>query len=283
MKTLASTMLVLSMTAGLMAAAEEGSFNKTLTVSGPIDLDVQTDSGGITIRQGSAGTVRVHGYLKADHGWLGSGDSAARIRELERNPPIEQSGDRVRIGYLRRSGLLNNISMRLEIETPADSKVHARADSGGIHVDGVHGPVDCKTDSGGIEVNDAAATVRLVADSGGIRVRNLRGSLFAHVDSGGIDASGIAGSIDAQSDSGRLRLGQTVPAPITAVAESGGVSLTLAPGAGYDISAETGSGSISVPEITVHSAFSSHHMEGKLAGGGPLVKVRADSGSVSID
>jgi hypothetical protein len=270
--------------AGGLLAAEDGSFDKSLPVSGMVDLDVKTDSGGITIRQGAAGTVHIHAILKAEHGWFSSadGDVEGRIRELERNPPVEQHGNRVRVGYAE-SRLLRGISMRLEIETPASTELHAHADSGGIRVAGVQGPVECKTDSGGIEIEDVSAAVHVAADSGGIHVRNVKGALYAHVDSGGIEATGIAGSIDAQSDSGRVRLEQTTPAEIHAKVESGGVSVRLARGAGYDISAETDSGGISVPQMTVRSEDSHHHVEGKVAGGGPLVKVQADSGSVTID
>ena len=283
MSGLAASIVILVSATGLLAGAEEGSFDKSLTVAGHVELDVKTDSGGITVRQGQSGSVSIHAVLKAEHGWFGSSDVEGRIRELERHPPVEQEGNRVRVGYVHQEGLLRNISMRLEIETPADTELHAQADSGGIRIDGVHGPVDCKTDSGGIEIHDVSATVHAKADSGGIHASNINGSFFARVDSGGIDATGIAGSIDAQADSGHVRLAQTTPAPITAKAESGGVTVRLAPGQGYDINAKTDSGRISTPEMTVQSGFSSHHIEGKVGGGGPLVKIEVDSGSVTID
>jgi hypothetical protein len=282
MNAFAPCLVVFALSTGLLAA-EDGSFDKSLTVSGIVDLDVKTDSGGITVRQGSTGTVHIHAVLKAQHGWFGWDDVEGRIHDLERHPPIEQSRDRIRVGYVRDSGLLKGISMELEIETPAGTQLRARADSGGIHVEGLQGPVDCKTDSGGINIDDVSSTVHAAADSGGIRVRNVKGSLFAYVDSGGIDATGIGGSIEAETDSGAVRLSQTSPAPIHAKAESGGVTVTLARGAGYDIRADTDSGHISTPEMTVRSAFSSHHIEGKVGGGGPLVKIQVESGSVTIN
>ncbi len=275
--------LLLALSAGLLARAEVGSFEKSLTVSGPVDLDVKTDSGAITVRQGVSRVVRIYGIITANRGWFSSGDAASRIAELERNPPIEQQGNHLRVGYVHDSDLLRNISIRFEIETPGDTQLRAHADSGGIHVADIHGPVDCKTDSGGIEITDVSAAVHAAADSGHITARNINGSLFAHVDSGGINASGIAGSIDARTESGSLKLAQTTPAAITAKADSGNVTVTLAPGAGYEVSAETDSGHISVPEMTVHSTFSSHHIEGTIRGGGPLIKLKADSGSVTID
>jgi putative adhesin len=286
MKSMATPLLLLSMTAALCAAAETGSFDKSLTVSGPVDLDVVTDSGGITVRQGASGSVTVHAVLKADNGWFssfGGGDVASRIHELEQHPPVEQSGNKVRVGYVADKNLLRGISMRLEIETPRETQLHARADSGGIRVDGLRGPVDCKTDSGGIEIHDVSAAVHAAADSGGIHVRNVQGSLFARVDSGGIEATGIAGSIDAQTDSGSVTLAQTTAATIRAKADSGGVRVTLARGAGYDLSADTESGHISIPELSTQNSRSAHHVEGKVGGGGPLVRIQVESGSVSVD
>lgn len=283
MTVFAPGILLLLMTTGLLARSEDGSFERSLTLSGPVDLDVKTDSGGITVRQGSSGSVRIRGIITANHGRFSSGDVASRIAELERNPPIEQRENHLRVGYVHDNELMRGISISFEIETPGDTQLRAHADSGGIHVADIHGPVDCKTDSGGIEITDISAAVNAVADSGQIVAKNINGSLFAHADSGAIDASGIAGSIDARAESGRLRLAQTTPATINARADSGSVTVTLAQGAGYDVSAETDSGRISVPEMTVHSAFSSHHIEGTISGGGPMVKLRADSGSVTIN
>ncbi len=285
----ASTLILFSLTlaTGLAAgAAQEGSFDKTLTVSGPVDLDVKTESGGITVTRGSSGSVQIHAILKAEHGWFGSdngSDVEQRMQELEHHPPVEQNGNRVRAGYVQGRDLLKGISMRLEIQTPSDTQLRARAESGGIRVQGVRGPVDCKTESGGIQIHDVAAEVHAMAESGGLHIGNIKGSVFARADSGGIEATEVAGEIDAETQSGSIRIGQTTAAPIRAKAESGGVTVKLAPGSGYDVSAQTESGPIYVPEMTVSSAYSPHHIEGKVRGGGPLVKVHAESGSVRID
>ena len=280
--------VILSLALGLGAAAlcsaqREGSFDRSLSVSGPVDLDIVTDSGGITVTPGGSGAVHIHAVLKAQHGWFDSGDVDRRIRELERNPPVEQNGNRIRIGYVHDRDLLKNVSMRLEIQTPRESKVRARADSGGIRVEGIQGPADCHTDSGGIDVRDLGSEVRAAADSGGIRIENVKGSAYARVDSGGIEANGIAGPIDAETDSGGIRLEQTSAAPIRAKADSGGVTIRLASNAGYDVNVESESGHISVRDVTVNGEISKRHIAGKVRGGGPTVNVRVDSGDVSVD
>ena len=283
MKSTAVALALALAAAAVCSAQREGSFDRNLTVSGPVDLDIVTDSGGITVTPGNSGTVHVHAVLKGQHGWFDSGDVEQRIRELERNPPIEQNGNRIRIGYVHARELLRNVSMRLEIQTPRESKVHARADSGGIRVEGVHGPAYCHTDSGGIELHEIGAEVRAEADSGGIHIDNVKGSTYARVDSGGIEAREIAGSIDAETDSGGIRLEQTSAAPVRAKADSGGVTLRLASNAGYDVNVESESGDISVRDVTVSGEISKHHVHGKIRGGGPMVEVHVDSGTVTVD
>lgn len=284
MKSLAYVLAGLVIASPVAWAVPDGSFDRSLNVSGPVTLEVRTDSGGIRIVQGRAGVVSVHAILKEQHGnWLRGTDVEAHIRELLRNPPVEQSGNEIRLGFVHDHELLKGVSMRFEIEAPSDTSVNAKADSGGISVSGMRGPVDVHTDSGGIEVRNAASDVHAAADSGGIHISNVNGSVTARVDSGGIEAFDVAGSIDAKADSGSIHLSQTKAAPIRAHVDSGGVTIKLAPGAGYTASLATESGSLSVPEITLTGSVSKHHIAGQIRGGGPLIDVHADSGSISLE
>ncbi len=274
--------LIFIVAAGLCQAQRtEGSFERTLSVTGPVDLDLATDAGGINVVPGPAGSVHIRGILKAGGNWFNRGGVEERIRELEAHPPIEQTGNSVRVA-VRDPSLLRGIAMRLEVEAPPNSRLRARADSGGIDVRGIQGPVDCKTDSGGIHAGEIGGEVRAAADSGGIHIRRVNGPVHAHTDSGGIEALEIAGSVDAGADSGGVRVSQTAPAAIKARTDSGGVDITLARSGGYDIRAHAGSGRITAPEVTVSGAISRHEVNGRLRGGGPLVDVQADSGNVDI-
>jgi len=99
----------------------------------------------------------------------------------------------------------------------------------------------------------------------------------------GCSADDVAGPLDLETDSGDIRVSQTVAAPVRARADSGGATVKLAPGAGYDINVAAGSGRVTVPEITVRGTVTRHRVEGKIRGGGPLIDIRVDSGSVRIE
>src|SRR6266403_2251257 len=64
-----------------------GTFDRSFQVNGPVDLEVLTRSGDITIRNGSAGTVSIHGKIHLGNSWF-EGSHKGEVEELEKNPPV---------------------------------------------------------------------------------------------------------------------------------------------------------------------------------------------------
>jgi hypothetical protein len=259
-----------------------GAFERTLKVSGPVDLDVLSEIGGIVLTVGASGSVRIQAVLTPQFGPLDLVEATARIRALEANPPIEQTGNRIRIGYPADLKVLTRISMRLTIEVPRTTVVRARTGSGGIHISGTAGRVDGETRTGRIVISGIDGDVSATTRSGGIFVSNSQGQVVARNGSGTIEATGVAGGIDATTSSGAIRLSQTQPAPIRAHAGSGAINVTLVPGSGYDYLARSESGKILISGMKAQSGKSSRELTGKLSGGGPLVNISTNSSAVSI-
>jgi Putative adhesin len=263
------------------AQSTERQFERTFPVSGSVSLDLNTDAGGILVRSGTSGTVRVRGILKAQWSLLSGFDVEDRIRQLEANPPIEANGNSIRVAVGDKS-ILRGISMRLEVDTPTQTGLRARTDSGGIEVHGIQGPIDCQTDSGGVRATDIGGDVRARTDSGGIHIRKANGEVRAHADSGGVEAMEVAGRVEAETDSGGIRISQTQAASIHARADSGGADIALAPTSGYEITARSRNGRVTADNMTATRNAARGALDGRLRGGGPLVDVRVDSGSVTI-
>src|SRR5258708_8556315 len=51
-------------------ASEIGTFDRTFQVNGPVDLEVLTRSGDITVRNGAAGTVSFHSRIHSGNYWF---------------------------------------------------------------------------------------------------------------------------------------------------------------------------------------------------------------------
>jgi len=265
--------------AALPAFASEATFDRTLSVSGRADLSVATGSGNIHITRGSGSQIIIHGRVRS-HNFSGN-DADQRVRELAANPPIEHTGNIIRIGARHEN--LHNISIDYDIQAPADSFLNAssgsgdvtddgvgqsaklNSGSGNIHATGLHGGFTVGTGSGNIYAEQSGdGDVKAETGSGNIELRDLRGALKATTGSGDIKAAG------APTSDWRL--------------ETGSGNIELWPGsAGFSLDASTGSGSIhSDHEMSVQGSFDKHHITGKVGGGGPTVRAQTGSGDVRV-
>jgi hypothetical protein len=260
-----------------------GSFERTLNVAGPVDLDVLSEIGGVIVTAGPSNIVRVHAVLSPQLGPLDLAQATGRIRELEMNPPIEQTGNRIRIGYPADPNLLTRISMRLEVQVPRATVVRARTSSGGIEVSGLDGAIHGESRSGRIVIADITGDVTAKAQSGGIVVSRCRGRVEVHNGSGGAEVNDAVGAVEATAGSGAIRISQTEPAPIRARARSGAIKVKLAPATGYNYLARSENGKMSVAEVGSMKESNRGELTGKLRDGGPLVDVSTHSSRISIE
>ena len=136
-----AAVLVLAFSSAAYAEVE-GHFERTLKVTGHIDLDVQSGSGNITVHPGDSSSVVVRGHIRAGNSWFSSSGLSAeeRVKRLEQNPPIEQNGNSIRIGHIQDEAL-RNVSISYDLTVPKDTSVQSRTGSGDEHVSDVNGPV----------------------------------------------------------------------------------------------------------------------------------------------
>lgn len=185
----------------LVHARVEGHFDRTLSVSGVVHLDLTTGSGDITIKAGNPNQVVIHGRISGNNEWFSNSDSA--VRQVESNPPIQQSGNDIRIGYNLPEDVKRHISISYEVTVPADASVQAHSGSGGVNLEGIRGEVQAQTGSGDIRLRDLGGRVHVQTGSGGIRAQDVAAPFYGHTGSGDIDGELTgSGDVDIQSGSG---------------------------------------------------------------------------------
>jgi DUF4097 and DUF4098 domain-containing protein YvlB len=315
--------LVLALAVGALPlqAAATGHFERTLQVSGPVDLEVSSGSGEITVRTGGNGSVNVSARIHASSSWLFGGNEEDKIHRIEQNPPIEQQGNTIHIGRIEDSELTRHISIDYEVTVPAQTKLNAHTGSGSISISGVQLPLLARTGSGGITVENIGAETRINSGSGGLTIRGVKGSLHAETGSGGIRGEGIAGEVTATTGSGSVELEQVAPGDARVETGSGSVKLRgvkgglrvstgsggihaegepthdwhLGAGSGsitlkvpaqasFNLDARTSSGSLTVNhQVTMQGAISKTHIQGKVGNGGVIMDVHTGSGNIEID
>jgi DUF4097 and DUF4098 domain-containing protein YvlB len=301
-----------------LAAASEGSFQRTLQVTGPVNLDLATGSGSINVRTGSSSQVEVTGRIKVTN-WFG-GDAEERVKRIEANPPIQQSGNDIRIGHINDTELLHNISISYDLVVPAETQLRSHTGSGSQSVEGLRKQIEIEAGSGSLKISDIDDTVRAETGSGEISVDRVKENVRTKAGSGSIRATDIAGGFEGQTGSGHITLEQTASGSVHADTGSGGmelrgvrgsleaeagsgtisaegnptgawtvhsgsgnIRLKLASDAAFDLEAHTSSGSISVSQpVTVQGSMGRKELRGKVHGGGVPVEVNTGSGNIEI-
>lgn len=300
----------------------EGKFDRTLNVSGPVDLEVHTGSGSISVRVGGSGSVHVVGIIRANASWrLDSRAAEQTVRTIEGKPPIEQNGNTIRIGRMEDEELRRNISISYELVVPAETKLRAHTGAGTQTIDGVHGPLEASTGSGSLRISNIGSEAHLSTGSGSIEVDRIQGSVRASTGSGHISGKGIAGGFTGHTGSGSVEVEhmaagndeiqtgsgtvtvrgargsvrvRTGSGSITAEGEptgdwqlhtaSGNVRVRLPQQSAFELYARTSSGQIRTRHpLTVEGQLNKHEVRGKVRGGGRLVEVSTSSGSVEIE
>ena len=283
-------------------ASVRGSFQRSFQVTGAVDLEVLTHSGDITVHSGPPGTVSISGKIFVGEQWF-SGSRQGEVSELEKNPPIRQTGNSIRIDYVN----FRNISIDYDITVPADTRLRTHSGSGDQTIEGLrsnlelesgsgdmrlkdlNGDLHVHTGSGNLDAQDVTGPFNAEAGSGDIRL-NAKGSgdVRVHTGSGNIDLRDVQGTVRAEAGSGDITIDGTQTGIWDIRTGSGNVRLRLPSQAAFDLGASTGSGTVTVDHpvtMTIQGNVqrAQRSVSGKVRGGGPMLTVHTGSGDVQIN
>jgi Putative adhesin len=315
--TFAVALAAASVLVGCVGPSVTGSFDRTLAVSGPVQLEVHNGSGLVEIRTGQDGQVRIHGNYSV---WGFAFENArAGADDLTNHPPIEQVGNAVQVGLS--GGRLHDARVDYTIYVPAQTQARVTVGSGRMEIVGIQGPAELEsgsgrlnareikedvratTGSGGVELEDIGGPVNVSAGSGSLTLIRVGGDIVAecgagHVTvdhpggrvntrtrSGNIEISEAAADVRVVTGSGRVRVNGN-PAPgkyWELVSSSGGVSLEVPSDASFRLYAHATSGRIhtNLP-LVLEQEGSSRAVRGSLGSGAARVEINTHSGRIEI-
>jgi hypothetical protein len=220
--------------------AADGTFDKTLHVSGTPTLSVNTGSGYVHVSPGSDNEIHIIGHVHANRwGGMDFGSPEDRVKEVVANPPIEQNGNVVTVG---KHTSYHNVSIDYEVTTPKGTNLEANSGSGDLRISDL---------GGSLKAN--------------IRLKGVNGGLFAETGSGDIEIDGQPGSAwKLETGSGSVTLNTGGGAKFSLDATTGSGSIHSDPpisvhgslerhhilgdvnGGGVTVRVETGSGDVRI-------------------------------------
>lgn len=250
----------------------------------------------------------------AGHVGLESGGGNIHLDDIGGEVSAETGGGTIDVGSVDGNVNLQTGGGNIKI---ASAKGQIKAESGGgsvVVLSGLQGAV-LETGGGSIRVDKCAGTVKATTGGGSIDLGEIGGPAQIETGAGSIRLTSAKGRVQAQTGGGSIQLDGATS--VQAETSAGGIVVKLLSSAGAaarsNSTLETSAGDITVylandlaisirAEIemanghTIRSDFSDIHVsseggqwgprtvsaEGQLNGGGPVLKVRTNSGNVSF-
>src|SRR2546426_159979 len=222
------------------------SFERSLSVSGPLRLELVNRSGSARISAGDAGQVRIRGEVRA-RGWV-PGDVRRRVEEIASNPPIERQGNLIRVGSGRTRDLMRSMTLNYTIVVPPETELETEVGSGGITIAEPGGRVTAGTGSGSVTVSGAAADLRAKTGSGNLTIEgNPSPDSYWELHTG-----------------------------------SGGIAIAVPASASFRFHAHSNSGQIETHIPVVIEERSKHELRARVGSGAARVEAETGSGNIQI-
>lgn len=285
----------------------EDRFERTLSVSAPTRLIVETGSEDVHVRRGSDGAVSVQGrvFIHA----LNRQQARELAEKIKADPPIEVMGNTVKIGDLDkyREGISwpfgPFVSIDFEIQVPYETEVELDSGSGDQVVSGIRGPVRAEAGSGDLEITGVerevavstgsgdikvvgAAQVSAKAGSGDVKLSKIVGNVQIDVGSGDVALQEIDGSIQIDTGSGNIRVDSGLGSGVRWQLEtsSGDVTVSLPAEARFALVAETSSGEIETDfPLTVAGKLNKRALRGTVGESlNAEINIETSSGDIRI-
>lgn len=240
---------------------------QSFDAEGPIELDLGTGGGSVTVRL--VDEPGVHVEIRHDPeaaspwaqgvtnlmSWVNS-QFGSQLGQFGETVPPGSSADAEAVRQTRvdfnagrlvvrtpKDIQLRNIPILVSVQAPVGSHVEARTGSGDVTVNGGAGRLNLNSGSGRISADQAESTVHVDTGSGTVRLGPMAAGLRAKTGSGDVEITAIGGASTVVTGSGDVWLGAVAG---DVLARTGSGRVTIANAASGELELHTGSGAIHV-------------------------------------
>ena len=108
------------LTRGTQTVAQTFSFERSFPATASTLLDVTTERGKITVRAGTTADVVIVGRVSVRVAWNSPGNAVALARSTADQPPIEHTGDTVRLQIPSDGRTRRAVTIAYEVQVPGN-------------------------------------------------------------------------------------------------------------------------------------------------------------------
>jgi hypothetical protein len=241
---------------------------QSFDAEGPVELDLGTGGGGVTVRL--VDEPGVHVEIRHDAGagspwaqgvtnlmsWVSTQFGTQLGGQFGETVPPGSNAEaeairQTRVDYAEgrlvvrtpKELQLRNVPILVSVQAPAGSHVEARTGTGDVTVNGAAGRLNLHTGSGRISADQAEGTVQVDTGSGTVRLGPMASGLRAKTGSGDVEITAIGAASTVVTGSGDVWMGAVTG---DVLARTGSGRVTIANAASGELELHTGSGAIHV-------------------------------------
>jgi len=263
---------------------------KNLAVSGPANLNVQNDTGYVTVQAGNDGQV----IVKAEKTTWGNGEADAQAALKNMQIIIKQNGNNISISVQQPTqvGVFgvepSGGRVRFTITVPKASSATLHSSNGDMSLDGISGSVDVESDFGAVTLSNLSGSVLGKSSNGSVTAHNISstGSVVFSSDFGKVSLDTVSGGdVTASSSNGHIVLKNVTASGLLKVeSEFGGIDINTS--RTNVLQVKTNNGQVKLDQLNVTGASTVESDFGTLI----LTNVKAASydlstqnGKISLD
>ncbi|TAE30793.1 MAG: hypothetical protein EAZ91_09175 [Cytophagales bacterium] len=204
------------------------------------------------------------------------------LSHLIGNQKLETSGGSIRLDDVR--GIVNGETSGGSINiTNCHDQITLETSGGSIEATDSDGKLTLETSGGSIRLNGLKGNIVAETSGGSVQGGNIDGELKATTSGGSVRLANIAGSLETSTSAGSIEVAMTrVDKYVRIDGSVGTVRLTLPMNKGMNLDLR-GNKVVSGSLVNFDGEANKDRIRGKVNGGGPLVEVRASSGTVYLN
>lgn len=275
--------------------------------SGQFNIDVPHDVALVKVETGG-GPVEVTGI--AGQAEVSSGGGKIRLDDIGGSVQAETGGDSIDVGSVGGDLKVDTGGGNITIKS-AKGRIHCETGGGNVYVGSGEGGADLEAGGGNVEIKRCTGRVKASTGGGNVTLGDIAGPAEIETGGGSIRLASAKGRVGANTGAGSIELYGVPSAHVETGAGGITVKLVNAAGVQSDSMLETSAGDITVyiaPDVAlsvrasvdlgnghrITSDFPDIHIsgdgdqwsqrtltaEGKLNGGGPVLKVRTTTGDI---
>jgi hypothetical protein len=257
-------------TAGAQMNANPGEerFEKRFALAPGATLTVHNERGITEVEayEGKEAVVQVYRHVDA-----GSEDRERWLRESRVD--LSASANSLRVQVTRPSWLCVgwcpdvNARVELRIRVPRKTSVEVTGERSEVRIAGIEGDVRVENERGTLEVNDT------------------RGALRAYMSRGTINARGIEvrGQLEVSAERAQVNIAaESLGSGASVSGDRANITISLPKGTGFELDYRGSRRTSFRSEFEVSVGRFDENVQGKVNGGGPLLRLRSDRGNIVL-